>query len=113
MHRVKRRVVGRCGSCNAAGHEARKKSVEAPLTVGTHHHYDPRMAIRCKCDGSCVLCDDDGMIHIVDEVYSAAIGNRIEVPGRACLDCNSAWPKREGDDHAARHHAMGCPQVQS
>jgi hypothetical protein len=54
-----------------------------------------------------VLCDDNGMLHIVDEEYEP------HVPGRACLDCHSAWPTSEGEDHAHWHHSSGCPQVQS
>ncbi len=63
--------------------------------------------VKCNCDGSCMLCDDDGMLHIVDEEYDPG------VPGRACLDCNSAWPTSEPGDHIAMHHSHGCAQVQS
>lgn len=39
---------------------------------------------------------------IVDEPY-----DRAGTPGRACLDCQSAWPASEPDDEA-HHHASGC-----
>lgn len=38
---------------------------------------------------------------IVDEEYESG------VPGRACLDCSSAWPASESDDESW-HHAQGC-----
>ncbi len=43
---------------------------------------------------------------IVDEEYEPG------VPGRACLDCNSAWPASEPDEES-HHHASDCVQAQS
>jgi len=40
--------------------------------------------------------------HIIDEPY-----DRAGTPGRACLECNSAWPADEPDD-AEHHHRLGC-----
>lgn len=42
----------------------------------------------CSCgDGSCVLCDDDGMVPIVTgEPY-----DRDGTQGRACVHCGTAW----------------------
>lgn len=40
---------------------------------------------------------------IIDEPYD--LDGR---PGRACTDCNSAWPSSEADDEPW-HHADDCP----
>jgi ferredoxin-like protein FixX len=63
--------------------------------------------MKCTCGGACVLCDDEGMIQIIDEEYD------LGVPGRACLECSSAWPASEREDHASWHHAAGCTMVVS
>lgn len=43
---------------------------------------------------------------IIDSEYDPG------VPGRACLECNSAWPASEPDEEHW-HHARGCSVLQS
>lgn len=43
---------------------------------------------------------------IVDEEYEPG------VPGRACYDCNSAWPATEPDEES-HHHARSCPRYRA
>ncbi len=51
-----------------------------------------------------IVSKDATESRIVDEDYDPG------VPGRACLDCNSAWPATEADD-AYWHHRDGCAQA--